>query len=340
MRARPAPVRAAGRLGFTLIELLVVIAIIAVLIALLLPAVQQAREAARRTQCKNNLKQIGLAMHNYHDTYNAFPIGVQIPQWGTRTIGNWGWPPAIMPFMELGNVAEQAGYGKVPMTTALNDPSGAPLKVMQTPLPGFRCPSDTGPPLNSLFKIESKELATSNYLANNGSYSFRSRLGDVRSDASVNTGFNNGMFAEVGNNPNHKGPGFRKMANITDGTSNSIMIGERCWQIRAADYGAGVVWGTLGHVAAAGADNDGYVFLLACGWVHINSVAKPYNNNPNHRRGFSSNHTGGAQFLLCDGSVRFVSDNIDHSDATSATLVTSTYSKLLGADDGGVVTEF
>jgi prepilin-type N-terminal cleavage/methylation domain-containing protein len=326
--------------GFTLIELLVVIAIIAVLIALLLPAVQQAREAARRTQCKNNLKQFGLAFHNYHDTYNTFSQGVTIAQWGSgfRTIGNWGWGPAAMPFMELGNVSQQSGFGQVSMSQAIANP--VMLKVLQTPLPVFRCASDTGPALNDIHIIENQALALTNYVVSNGSYSFRPNFGDIADMPSAVSGNNNGMFSQIGTNPNLRGgKALRRIAAVTDGTTNTIMMGEKAWQIGTADYAAGVVWGQRGAEDDAGADGDGYVQHMGNGWVHINSVENPYSANPNHRRGFSSNHVGGAQFLLVDGSVRFISENIDHSDVTKL-QVTSTYSRLLGADDGGVVGDF
>jgi prepilin-type processing-associated H-X9-DG protein len=334
-----------------LIELLVVIAIIAILIALLLPAVQQAREAARRTKCKNNLKQMGLAMHNYHDVYQAFPAGATIWNWGTfptgyvRTIGNWAWAPALMPYMDQGLLAEAAGYGQMNMSQALLDPLRR--AAMQRGVPVFRCPSDTAPTLNPIFKIETYELATSNYVASNGSYSFRSHLGNPRVDNSVNTGFNNGMFAENSNNPNYQGgTGYRRVRDITDGTSNTMAIGERCFQVGIADYAAANLWGILGSVGAAGADGDGYVWAIACGWVHINSVAKPYStgNNANHRRGYSSNHEGGAQFLMADGAVRFISENIDHNDAgklpNTPSGTASTWSYIQGADDGNPVGEF
>jgi prepilin-type N-terminal cleavage/methylation domain-containing protein len=339
----------ARRIGFTLIELLVVIAIIAILIALLLPAVQQAREAARRTQCKNNLKQIGLAMHNYEEIFKAFPAGTWIPNWGgttpgtwNRVVGNFTWAPSIMPQMELGALQAASGYGVVNMSTAIITPSM--LQAMQKPVSVFRCPSDTGPVLNDIYQIEGTMQATSNYTANNGAYSFRSRVGDLRQDLAVNTGFNNGMFAEASNNPSHNGIGYRKIRDVTDGTSNTIMIGERCYQIGRADYGAANLWGIKGSVPAAGAEGDGYVWAFSCGWVHINSVAYPTSSptNKTHRRGFSSQHVGGAQFLLCDGSVRFISENIDHSDylVASPAPLNSTYSRVLGADDGGVVGEF
>lgn len=151
-----------GRRGFTLIELLVVIAIIAVLVSLLLPAVQQAREAARRTQCKNNLKQLGLALHNYHDTFNVFPpawvTGQQFNSTGTvasnpgpagpveATI--WSWGAMILPQLEqsaLFNLV-QPGTRRIDQNLALG---GANATALTTPLPASFCPSDTGPSLNT-----------------------------------------------------------------------------------------------------------------------------------------------------------------------------------------------
>ena len=140
-----------ARRGFTLIELLVVIAIIAILIALLLPAVQQAREAARRTQCKNNLKQIGLALHNYHDTFLMFPHAIFFyPTPAGNAAANipaWAWSAMILPQIEQTNLYNTLNLGPVPFQTAANTP--ATLNLLQTPLAAFRCPTDVTPPLNS-----------------------------------------------------------------------------------------------------------------------------------------------------------------------------------------------
>lgn len=134
--------------GFTLIELLVVIAIIAILIALLLPAVQQAREAARRTQCKNNLKQIGIALHNYHDIYGQFPIGAQdciasnCPE-GPGDYEMYGWGAAILPQIDQAPLYNQLQIGDLHMHDVLEDTNLRPL--LQTSIPGFICPSDPSP---------------------------------------------------------------------------------------------------------------------------------------------------------------------------------------------------
>ena len=158
----------ASKAGFTLIELLVVIAIIAILIALLLPAVQQAREAARRTQCRNNLKQLGLAMHNYHDNFNLFP-----PQdfGGAATLCvlantnfnfKWAWGTAILPYIDQAPLFNQLNSNGCSMPRANTLFNGVAL--LQQSLPAFRCPSDTGPSLNPYHASPAGQgYATSSY---------------------------------------------------------------------------------------------------------------------------------------------------------------------------------
>jgi prepilin-type N-terminal cleavage/methylation domain-containing protein len=335
------------RRGFTLIELLVVIAIIAILIALLLPAVQQAREAARRTQCKNNLKQIGLALHNYLDAFNVFPpgtthqTGTGIPM-GPNTNGhfnNWSWTAFIAPMMDQGNLYNAVQVGPFNMTQALNDPPKREILLRPNGL--FRCPSDTGPAMNDLVLFSTRPagsatvptaVPTCNYVANNGTYSFRRSLGDPVAD----TNFNNGMFAAAGQNAVNGG-GCRAIRDVTDGTSNTIAIGERCWTSGGVIYGAATLWGMRGSSDAVAAEDQGMVNSFACGWRSMNAPQEP-GANPTHRRGFSSTHEGGAQFLLTDGAVRFISENIHHRPG--ARPVDTTFAYLLAAADGNPIGEF
>jgi prepilin-type N-terminal cleavage/methylation domain-containing protein len=326
------------RRGFTLIELLVVIAIIAVLIALLLPAVQQSREAARRTQCKNNLKQIGLAFHNYHDTFTIFPPGT-IHQTGsgitTGAFNNWGWSAFIAPYLEQGNTYTQLDVGPTNMVQAIDNP--AKRAILQIPVPLFRCPSDTGPVLNDTIPFTGVGgpyfLPTSNYVASNGSYSFRNSLGEVRTGP---TNFNNGMFGGLGLT-SVNGGGIRRIRDVTDGTTNVIAIGERCWDLAGVDYRAAVLWGQRGSGEANGAETQGMVNQFAVGWRPMNAPKEP-GANPTHRRGFSSVHIGGCQFLLGDGSVRFISENIGHNFGNR--LIDTTFAMLLSVNDGEVAGEF
>ena len=177
----------AKRFGFTLIELLVVIAIIAILVALLLPAVQQAREAARRSSCKNNLKQLGLALHNYHDTHGVFPAGYYAGDHPSVADGEgdgrdarYGWGSMILPFLEQAPLYDKMQVGDRLLSQNVNDPTV--LADMQTPISAFRCPSDVAPGTNPIKQLpngtactnvdcndssdpNAKPVATANYMA-------------------------------------------------------------------------------------------------------------------------------------------------------------------------------
>jgi prepilin-type N-terminal cleavage/methylation domain-containing protein len=322
--------------GFTLIELLVVIAIIAILIALLLPAVQQAREAARRTQCKNNLHNIGLALHNYHDIYNMFPPGqTGTALWGDNcpegACANWGWAAHILPQLE-----QSALFTTIVITQPLSTSMAntAIRAEMARPVSVFRCPSDTGPVVNAEQRVPTNNpasnadctgagcepIATSNYVgANdsnvlnrdiwNGTFGRSQRLGAITNPT--------GMLRQIS---------FRE---ILDGTSNTIAIGERAYSLRNVTHGAAVVFGSNGDTANH--NKQGLVYNHAGGAWKINDTC------PDCRRGFSSQHTGGGQFLLNDGSVIFLSENINHATDVA---INSVFERLIAIKDGAPVGEF
>jgi len=187
-----------SRAGFTLVELLVVIAIIGILVALLLPAVQAAREAARRMQCGNNLKQIGIALHNYHDTYKALPPGWLTKRSNPTTClpneNFWHWGALILPFMEQQPLHQLLNVGNISLTQAGNTP--AILAAMQQPIAGYRCPSDIGPTINTANRKKwnpynaaaGRTQATSNYVANNSSWSLEWDGLNARTAGGVHTG--------------------------------------------------------------------------------------------------------------------------------------------------------
>lgn len=304
------------RKAFTLIELLVVIAIIAILVSLLLPAVQQAREAARRTQCKNNLKQLGLALHNYHDVSNSFPPG-WVDQ-GADGNDAWGWTAMVLPYIEQSVLFNQLNVGTSPPIDVLADP--ALVTLMQIPQSAFSCPSDTGPNTNTdaqrqLGASNDISLAKSNYVGNGGS----NRLERFKPDA-------DGVWTE-----NSK----VKIRDVTDGTSNTIAVGERAWVLNGFALRAGVLY--MHDSSYANQTEFGAVLSLGSGQTPINCT-----DNAVCRRGFSSNHVGGGQFVLLDGSVRFISENIDHAPDYSSGVpnVDSTYERLLSIADGQVIGEF
>ncbi len=309
------------RSGFTLIELLVVIAIIAILVALLLPAVQQAREAARRSSCKNNLKQVGLALHNYHDTFGLFPMlygrsGLTAPNNCPNQCGLWGWGAMILPQLEQPAVYDQLQIGDVKLQDAVAD--AASLQTMQNGYAAYRCPSDIAPTINTEREVPDSSgasggfqpVATSNYVAANNSY-------DLERDNP------NGLFV----------PGYIKpksFRDMLDGSSNTIAIGERAWRLEQTDLKAAVVFGMMDDSEAN--SSNGLVYVSACGRYGVNTTTT------DSVRGFSSQHQGGAQFLLADGAVRFISENIDLNAATSAT--DSTFEQLINIQDNQVIGEF
>jgi prepilin-type N-terminal cleavage/methylation domain-containing protein len=317
------PSNSAGRLrrqshGFTLIELLVVIAIIAVLIALLLPAVQQAREAARRTQCKNNLKQLGLALHNYHDNHNKLPLGAIYP-WLAAT----SWRFALLPGLDQANV-----YNKVGMSTYPNfypTPNSTPHTISElnsytVPLVGFvvpaySCPSST---VSDIYEYNSnyRGIGTQmiKYVGIMGAYPDPQGRTDVFYFNS-----NGGYMTSNGTLLYNQCVGFRDM---TDGTSNVIVLGEQSGNTRSitrlANYTSG--WsGSSTRLTVAGLNGPpattGSVFGSGLTAVfnrpNPTTVGAESNSDYDFNTPLSSFHAGGVHVLLNDGSVRFMNDNTD-----------------------------
>lgn len=286
------------RQAFTLIELLVVIAIIAVLIALLLPAVQQAREAARRTQCRSHLKQIGLALHNYHDIFNALPPG-NVHKNGNQNVAAmaaWGWHTFILPQLDQGNLFTAMGVNQRDLDTVLRDP--AIQNLPKSVIPVYLCPSDTGPTLNSkreydtpysaVFGGQPVHLGSTNYVGVSGT------RWSTPQDWIVSGIDPFGTFW---------GDSRVRLQDITDGTSNTFIVGERDWKLGWSgnwpgqrNYTGTGIWGTRQNLAILD--------------VKINDPLLQPNGNPANSRGFSSEHVGGAHFLFGDGRVQFISENI------------------------------
>lgn len=302
------------RRGFTLVELLVVIAIIGILIALLLPAVQAAREAARRSQCTNNLKQIGLALHNHHDTYGNLPPGAADTGDGNREM--WGWGAYILPFIEQSNLYTQLKVSDQDLFNTLKDSSLRPL--VQTPIEGYICPSDPGGELMNGGKMNSGKgrhfngdagvggnfrVAKSNYIGVAGFWSVQQRN-------------NNGVL--------YRGSKIR-FADITDGTSSTFMVGER------NEYCAQGAWVGNRNVTGGGPQGADYT---------LGAVFRPVNdpNNGSHQcvEGYASEHPGGANFAFADGSVHFITDTINFNRVglNNATASNANKTKLAGGNIG------
>ncbi len=328
--------------GFTLIELLVVIAIIAILIALLLPAVQQAREAARRTECKDHLKQIGLALHNYHDTFRTFPPGYVDLRGSTTPIpdndGHWAWTAFILPYIDQAPLFNRLNPGPLTATQAITQFRAE----MQTRYDVFRCASDTGPNFHNPstdpgYAIETTSnantgLALTNYVGTNNNTNVRQRPA---------TNPKNGTSGAIGAFYRDGSVRFR---DLTDGSSNTIMVGERAHQIGGIRMSAGTLLATRdangnGPAAqdASASWNQGLMSIVATVKYPINVVL----TGPNTERSaaFSSLHEGGAQFLLGDGSVRFISENVDLEN-NAPWDIDSVFEALAGIQDNLPVGQF
>jgi prepilin-type N-terminal cleavage/methylation domain-containing protein len=346
------------RRGFTLIELLVVIAIIAILIALLLPAVQQAREAARRTQCRNNIKQFGLALHNYHDQFNVFPPGytTRVPgNQGASERSHWSWGAMILPMIDQAPLYNQLQVGNQDLHVALGTPAG--LAALTTPLAAFVCPSDPGPAMNNFNETISfnpadaaapwyNRLVTSdgtNRVAIAKSNYVGVACGSVSTTPPVDQGPHGPPTGTFWQNSN------LRIRDITDGTSNTLMIGERAFRYNNLTVGAGNALGfssqTNTQSTSAGIKAAG---MAALGLAY-NGINWSANNQIHQVRGFSSTHVGGAHFLMGDGAVRFISENIDFNRATgtggcpagcNGLWIDSTYERLIGKADGQPVGDF
>ncbi|MDB5385477.1 MAG: hypothetical protein JWM11_1123 [Planctomycetaceae bacterium] len=311
------------RRGFTLIELLVVIAIIAVLIALLLPAVQQAREAARRTQCKNNLKQIGLALHNYHETHRVFPPGY-IDRNGdpNSTPDNdqgpgWGWASFLLPYLDQGNV-----YSQINFTQSVG--VGVNAQVSQISLPVFHCPSDglqqAFPVYDSSFATPITTVAFSNYVGCNGWLECFYGAGGNPQPGPGADGLA-GNFGQAGIGVFYRNSKI-SVANVTDGLSNTIAVGERSSNHAPGTWTGSVAGGRCPAWMATlppapyslppGPAYDNADFGEALILAHCNATHLPNADFPVYDPDvYYSFHTGGAQFLFGDGSVRFISSFVD-----------------------------
>ncbi len=300
--------------GFTLIELLVVIAIIAILIGLLLPAVQKVREAAARVKCQNNLKQIGLALHNYHDAVGKLPVGSHDDDGRS-----WAWRVSLLPHMEQGAIfaalqndpanfwlppnngggSNGLNVDTISASSEINLTAGG--GVARTPLSVFVCPSDVLP------QADNDGYAKSNYVGNSGNrVSWTS--GGWNTCANPNGSQQNGVLLYANNN---NSTWVVRFGEVSDGLSNTVFVGEASISANVTPSnisdGAFPTWvGGNNNGGCNGWRTGGNALRLMDATFALNRRTGDESN-----ASFGSSHTGGANFLFGDGAVRFVPDGVD-----------------------------
>jgi prepilin-type N-terminal cleavage/methylation domain-containing protein/prepilin-type processing-associated H-X9-DG protein len=332
------------RQAFTLVEVLVTIAIIGILAALLIPAVQQARENARSAQCKNNLRQIGVALHNYHGSFNSFPAGCVGQPGDPVNIQGWGWAAMLLPYLEQASLYESIGPDENSLAAVLTNPDLQPYLKQSVPV--FRCASDIGDPIQSENRTlsgfdlspppaslamappaASPQLALLCIFPAPGSFPGPATGGGtgmpstfgVRAATSNYVGSFGDFWIPAGGtwtDSDFAGNGVFGsntrigMQDITDGSSQTFAIGERSWMSYAS------VWpGTDGWNRC---EREGVAMVMGTAFYHMNSAPDPYylSCDPQGAAGYGSLHQGGAHFLMADGAVRFLSERVSFANSS------------------------
>lgn len=327
------------RAAFTLIELLVVIAIIAILIALLLPAVQQAREAARRSQCKNNLKQIGLAMHNYHDVYNMFPISIGWNGVRGERQGAFSDKVMLLPYLDRGPEYNLISPNDFPYSPGWLGPGARNLAGTSGTIPVFNCPSNPEP------APQGQKISSHTYAINNGTmWGYRCSVGQVRRNGNQRGGKADGFASYTGSTWAEENNPPVNTASASDGMSTTVMYAEFL-PVLAADSGISRPKTTQMHGWVGNENMNPMQLRQACldatnievdrapmrgaswAWSFIgNGSTYSHTMMPNEKPclvwngngdwfgdntlSASSQHTGGVQVLMGDGRVEFVTETI------------------------------
>jgi prepilin-type N-terminal cleavage/methylation domain-containing protein/prepilin-type processing-associated H-X9-DG protein len=353
---------ASRRGGFSLVEVLVVIAIIGILMSLLLPAIQQSRESGRKTQCRNNLRQIGLALQNYYGTHKTFPPGCVGDKNSPVDIQGWGWATYLLPYIEQQPLHAAIDPGQNSLPTVLSSEKLQPL--LRTPLPIYRCASDAGDDLQSDSRtlsgfvlpltVAANQSASSSRITLAGPYSSLACIvappsGTSHSDSYGVRAARSNYVASFGDFwlqssfawtwDDYAGNGVfgsnttTRIQDISDGTSHTLAIGERSSKAFASIWAGVDGWNRC--------EREGVPMVMATAFYPINSDPEAYylSCDPKGAAAFSSMHSGGANFLMADGAVKFISENIQFAVSNKVARI-GTFQRLARRNDGQTIGEF